>query len=90
MCECKSSWMHVVVKVLIIIGGINWGLIGLGMLLGSGDWNVVHMILGSVPVVEGIVYLLVGIAAVTKLFYHKCKDCSVKGAPSMDNSGQGM
>ncbi len=68
--------MSMIAKILVIIGGINWGLVGLGMLLGSmSNWNVVNMILGSVPVVEGIVYLLVGISAVMMIFGCKCKKC---------------
>lgn len=52
-----------VTRVLVIIGGVNWGLVGLGMLMGS-DWNVVSMILGSIPTLEAIVYVLVGLSAV--------------------------
>src|SRR3989338_3340651 len=63
-----------IAKVLLIIGGINWGLIGIGMLMGS-DWNVVKLLLGSFGVVEAIVYILVGIAAVMKIFGCKCKKC---------------
>ena len=51
-------------RVLVVIGGVNWGLIGLGMLLGGRDWNVVNMILSSVPMLEAVVYVLVGLAAV--------------------------
>ena len=61
-------------KVLLIVGGLNWGLVGVGMLM-SSDWNVVHMLLGAWPVVEAIVYILVGIAAVVKIFGCKCKKC---------------
>lgn len=52
-----------IARILVVIGGINWGLVGLGMLMGS-DWNVVHMILGSWMTLEAIVYVLVGLAAV--------------------------
>jgi len=46
------------------------------MLMGHNmDWNVVHMILGSWPVVEALVYILVGIAAVAKIFGCRCKKC---------------
>jgi uncharacterized membrane protein YuzA (DUF378 family) len=64
-------------KVLLIIGGLNWGLVGVGMLMGNGmeAWNVVHMIIGSMPTLEGIVYVLVGIAAVMKIFGCRCKQC---------------
>ncbi|MEK9181474.1 MAG: DUF378 domain-containing protein [Patescibacteria group bacterium] len=64
------------IKVLVVIGGLNWGLVGLGMLLGKMDsWNVVHMILGSMATLEAVVYLLVGVAAVMKLIGCKCKKC---------------
>ena len=52
--------------VLLLIGGLNWGLVGLGNLLGS-DLNVVNMILGGMPMVEAVVYLLVGVSAVLKI-----------------------
>ena len=48
---------------LTIIGGLNWGLVGIGNLVG-GDWNVVNMILGSVSWLEAIVYVLVGLSAI--------------------------
>lgn len=47
---------------LLIIGGLNLGLAGLGALIGS-NLNVLNMLLGSWPTVEAIVYLLVGLAA---------------------------
>lgn len=50
-------------RILVVIGGVNWGLVGIGQLMGA-DWNVVHMILGSVPALESVVYILVGLAAV--------------------------
>ncbi len=72
--------LHMVSWVLVVVGGVNWGLIGLGGFLG-GDWNVVNMILGSWPAVEWAVYVLVGLSAVVMLFTHKstCKECSVGG-----------
>lgn len=51
-------------RILVVIGGVNWGLIGLGHFFGGANWNVVGMILGSVPSLENIVYVLVGAAAV--------------------------
>jgi uncharacterized membrane protein YuzA (DUF378 family) len=52
-----------IARILVVVGGINWGLIGLGMLMGR-DWNVINMILGSVSMLEAVVYVLVGVAAV--------------------------
>lgn len=73
--------LHMVAWILLIVGGLNWLLVGLGGFLG-GDWNLVYMLLGSWPVVEWLVYVLVGLAAVYELLTHKknCKNCSVGGA----------
>lgn len=80
-----------IAKILLIVGGINWGLIGLGALMGKGveAWNVVHMVLGSWPVVEAVVYLLVGIAAVMKIFGGcRCKKCA-EACGSCASDGEG-
>ena len=58
--------------VLVLVGAINWGLIGLGNFLG-GDWNVVNMVLGAWPQVESLLYVLVGLSGVYKLAM--CKKC---------------
>ena len=64
-------------KILLIIGGLNWGLVGVGMLLGGdANWNIVNMALGSMPVVEAIVYVLVGVSALTRIFGCRCAKCS--------------
>jgi uncharacterized membrane protein YuzA (DUF378 family) len=47
--------LHMITFLLTIIGGLNWGLVGIGGLMGS-DWNVVHMIVGSMPTLEAVVY----------------------------------
>ena len=62
--------LHKVAFILLIIGGLNWGLAAVG-------YNVVNLLLGSWPVVEQIVYILVGLAAIYEVVTHKknCKDC---------------
>ncbi len=83
-CQCGTSK---VAGLLVTIGGINWGLVGIGMLMGS-DWNVVHMILKSAPAwIEGVVYLVVGIATVMALFGCKCAKCKACMAGGMNNGG---
>ena len=67
--------MYIIAKILVIVGGINWGLVGLGMLLGKTNWNVVNLVMGSIPNVEAIVYLLVGISAIVMIFGCKCGKC---------------
>jgi len=80
--------MAIIAKVLVIIGGINWGFIGLGMLLGK-DWNLVGIILGSMPTILNIVYILVGVSALMMIFGCKCKKCAcsckVEGTPTKQN-----
>ena len=65
------KYLHIVAFILVIVGGLNWGLTALG-------FNVVNMILGTVPMVEQIVYLLVGLSAVYLAVTHSsdCKACS--------------
>lgn len=62
--------MQKIARLLVVIGGLNWGLVGLGGLMG-GNWNVVNMLLGGMPMVEAIVYLLVGIATVMMIMPKK-------------------
>lgn len=70
----KSSCSYTdVAMILLAIGGINWGLVGLSMIFGGGNWNIVNLILGGVPVIEAIVYIVVGLSALVVLLGCKCK-----------------
>ena len=87
--------MHAISYILLLIGGLNWGLVGLGNLIGDGNnWNVVNQLLGGISWLENIIYLLVGIAAVLILFTHKKhrmmsgkRDGQGGGAPQGGNPG---
>ena len=68
------SWIAI---ILTVVGALNWGLVGLGGFMGS-DLNVVNMILGSVPTVENIVYLLVGVSGLLVLWAHVAGKCGMK------------
>jgi len=48
--------------VLVIVGGLNWGLYAFG-------FNLVELILGSIPILAQIVYILVGLSAVYMIYY---------------------
>ena len=63
---------------LLVIGGLNW-------LLSAFGWNVVNMFLGSWPMVEQAVYVLVGLAAVAEVATHAktCKMCGKDGMQTM-------
>ncbi len=66
--------------ILVMVGAVNWGLIGLGGFM-NANWNVVGMILGGMPQLEWIVYILVGVAGVYEIVSHKgmCKACGGGG-----------
>lgn len=92
MCHGKlggGCTMSMVGKVLVIVGAVNWGLVGLGMLFGGGNWNVVNMLLGSWSSVEAVVYVLVGVAGVMMIFGCKCKKC-MEACASCGASGGGQ
>lgn len=81
--------MGMIAKVLIIVGGLNWGLVGVGILMGS-EWNLVNMIFSSMPKVEAIVYVVVGLSALVMLFGGcKCAKCS-GGTCATCSSGEKM
>jgi len=65
--------------VLLVVGGLNWGLVGLGGFLGQ-ELNVVKLVLGQWPQVEWVVYLLVGVSAVLHLVLCSkgCEKCGAK------------
>jgi hypothetical protein len=63
--------LHGIAFVLVVVGGLNWGLVALGNYMGS-DWNVVSLILGSWAWLENLVYLLVGLSALVLVFSKGC------------------
>ncbi|MBT3864454.1 DUF378 domain-containing protein [Candidatus Peregrinibacteria bacterium] len=74
--------LHWIIGLLLIVGGLNWGLAGLGYFLDM-NLNVVNLLLGGMPVVEAIVYLLVGVAALAALVgVFACKHCCGKECKS--------
>jgi len=60
--------------ILVIIGAINWGLVGLGYFVGA-NLNLVNLIVGKWAMVENIVYLAVGVAGVWKAWACMGKKC---------------
>ena len=62
------KYVEWVAMILVIVGAVNWGLVGLGGLMGSANWNVVWMLLGSWPMLANVVYVLVGLSGLW-LFY---------------------
>lgn len=58
----NKTTLELAVLALVIAGGINWGLVGLFNL------NLVDKIFGSVAILPTIVYILVGLAALSMLY----------------------
>ncbi len=67
MSKDTMKWVELVATLLVVVGAVNWGLVGLGGFMGA-NWNLVNMVLGSWPQVEWLVYVLVGVAGIW-LFY---------------------
>jgi len=74
---------------LMAIGGLNWGLVGLGGLFGM-NLNVVNLIFGGMMTIEAIVYLVVGIATVMSLVSCKCAKCKSCNAGADMEKPMGM
>ena len=87
----KNKMMMTVVWVLVVIGALNWGLVGLGALVSPlSDWNVVNYILTdliNVSVLENLVYILVGLSGIASLAM--CKKCG-KGGMKGGDQGHSM
>jgi hypothetical protein len=54
----KLTTVDWVALVLVIIGGINWGLVGIA------NFDLVATILGAMSLVSRVVYVLVGLSAI--------------------------
>lgn len=57
--------IDVLAMILLIIGGLNWGLYG------AVNIDLVALIFGHMTVAARVVYLLVGVAALYEIFFFK-------------------
>lgn len=55
---------NAIILTLVIIGGINWGLIGLF------DYNLVDAVFGTMSIVSRVIYTLVGVAAIWAIAFY--------------------
>ena len=72
--------LHMVAFVLLVVGGLEWGLHAFG-------YNPVDMLGSSIAM---LVYVLVGLSAVFEAVTHKnnCKHCSAEKMSGSGMSGQ--
>jgi len=67
----KHKPMCLITSLLVIIGGINWGLVGLGDFLDK-DLNVIKMALGGLS------------ALAMAFFFFKCSECCAYNSSCCD------
>lgn len=68
--------VHIATFILLVVGGLNWGLVGIG----AGD--VITRFLGAG--IAQVAFILVGVAAIVEIATHKksCKACEAGGSAS--------
>ncbi|KAF3361693.1 Uncharacterized protein PHSC3_001816 [Chlamydiales bacterium STE3] len=57
--------LEVIATILLLIGGLNWGLVGLF------DFNLVTFLFGQFPAIVRAIYAVVGLAALYQVFQWK-------------------
>ena len=67
--------LHQIAFILLVIGGLNWLLVGL---LG---WDVGQLFGGQGEIISRVIYVLVGLSAIYEVATHKknCRFCFVLG-----------
>lgn len=60
-----AKFLDVLFAIFLIVGGLNWGLVGIF------NFNFVEWVLHVAPVLVRIVYIIVGLAALWQLFQFK-------------------
>ena len=68
--------LGMIIVILTVVGALNWGLVGLGSLL-NYNLNVVNLLVGTWPVVENVVYLLVGVCGIGTAWAHLSGKCGM-------------
>jgi uncharacterized protein len=57
----KRNALDLIALILLIIGGLNWGLTGFG-------YNIIEVLLGT-GIITNIIYWVVGLAALYTIYY---------------------
>lgn len=68
--------LHVVAFLLLVVGGLNW------LLVGAFEFDLVAMLLGDMSMLSRAVYVLVGLAAIYELVTYKSNKHSGGGSPA--------
>lgn len=67
--------LHKIAFILLIIGGLNW------LVLGIFGWDIGELFGGQMNIVSRIIYIIIGLSAIVEMFGHgkRCKECAPKG-----------
>lgn len=71
--------IHIIAFILLIVGGLNW------LLVGVLGWDIGQLLFGGQDaLISKIIYVLVGLAAVYEVIAHwkNCRVCS-SGSPTV-------
>lgn len=73
----KMCGLHKVAWILVIVGALNWGLVGAFRI------DLVMWIFGSWPTLVRVIYVLVGLSALFMFMKGSCKSCKMAGEKKM-------
>jgi uncharacterized protein len=67
----KGKGLHTITFFLLVVGGLNW------LLLALFNWEIGQIFGGMEAAISKIIYILVGLAALSEIFSHKnsCRHC---------------
>ncbi len=70
--------IHKITFILLIIGGLNWLMVGGADLFYGQQFDIVQWLFGAWPLVVSLIYVLVGLSAVYQACTHPkiCTVCS--------------
>ena len=59
--QITLSRLEWIALALVVLGALNWGLVGLGGFIGA-ELNLVTLLFGSIAAAESLVYVIVGLS----------------------------
>jgi hypothetical protein len=59
----EKNAIDMIAMILVIVGGLNWGLVGLF------GFDLVAFLLGALPLIQNLVYAIVGVSAAYMIYY---------------------
>ena len=79
-----KKWIHMIAFVLVVVGGVNWGIFGLFANPDGTHIDIIEVLFGGFGFVGAtiaeVIYVLIGASAIYLAITHTtdCKVCSVK------------